>query len=101
MEAMLKAGHQVAHLDPIPIISAKRPSMAEYRKSAIYETKSSVIKSRRGNKNTLNRVGKCSREIDTALPGKHTRALYDTFKRREASELTQLRTIMTRLNKSI
>src|SRR5205814_9763122 len=43
-------------------------------------------------------VGKYSREMDTALPGKHTRTLYDTFKRREASVLAQLRTGMARLN---
>ena len=36
--------------------------------------------------------------MDTALPGKHTRTLYDSFKRREASVLAQLRTGMARLN---
>ena len=41
-------------------------------------------------------VGKYSRDIDTALPGKHTRILYDSLKRREASVLAQLR--MARLN---
>jgi hypothetical protein len=43
-------------------------------------------------------VGKYSKEMDTALPGKHTRTLYNTFKRREASVLAQLRTGMARLN---
>ena len=43
-------------------------------------------------------VGKYSRDIDTALPGKHTRILYDSLKRREASVLAQLRTGMARLN---
>jgi hypothetical protein len=43
-------------------------------------------------------IGRYSREIDTALPGKHTRILYDTLKRREASILAQLRTGMVRLN---
>jgi hypothetical protein len=43
-------------------------------------------------------VGRYSREIDTALPGKHTRTLYDAFKRREARILAQLRTGMARLN---
>ena len=43
-------------------------------------------------------VGKYSREMDTALPGKHTRTLYDGLKRREASLLAQLRTGMARLN---
>ena len=44
------------------------------------------------------RVGKYSREVDAALPGKHTRTLYDTLKRIEARTLAQLRTGMARLN---
>ena len=36
--------------------------------------------------------------IPTALPGKHTRRLYDSFKRGEANVLAQLRTGMIRLN---
>jgi hypothetical protein len=36
--------------------------------------------------------------MDIALPGKHTRKIYDHLKRREASVLAQLRTGMTRLN---
>ena len=43
-------------------------------------------------------VGKYSREMDTALPGKHTRALYDAFNRRELNVIAQLRTGMARLN---
>ena len=43
-------------------------------------------------------VGKYSKEMDTALPGKHTRTLYDGLKRREASVLAQLRTGIARLN---
>jgi hypothetical protein len=43
-------------------------------------------------------VGKYSREMDTALPGKHIRTLYDGLKRREASVLAQLRTGMARLD---
>jgi hypothetical protein len=43
-------------------------------------------------------VGKYSKEVDTALPGKHTRTLYDSLKRREASVLAQLRTGMASLN---
>jgi len=37
-------------------------------------------------------------EMDTALPGKHTRILYNTLKRKEANVLVQLRTGMARLN---
>jgi hypothetical protein len=43
-------------------------------------------------------VGKFSKGMDAALPGKHTRDLYDKLKRREAYVLAQLRTGMARLN---
>jgi ribonuclease HI len=44
------------------------------------------------------KVGKYSKMIDTALPGKYTRRLYDRLSRKEASVLAQLRTGMARLN---
>jgi len=37
-------------------------------------------------------------QVDAALPGKHTRKLYDQLTRKEASVLIQLRTGMARLN---
>lgn len=43
-------------------------------------------------------VGKFSKALDMALPGNHTRELYDKLKRREACVLAQLRTGMARLN---
>jgi ribonuclease HI len=43
-------------------------------------------------------VGKFSQALDAALPGKHTRDLYDKLKRKEACVLAQLRTGMVRLN---
>jgi hypothetical protein len=43
-------------------------------------------------------VGKYSKEVDTALPGQHTRRLYDKLNRPEANTLAQLRTGMARLN---
>ncbi|KMQ81479.1 hypothetical protein RF55_26204 [Lasius niger] len=43
-------------------------------------------------------VGKYSKRIDTALPGRHTRTLYDGLKRKEADVLVQLRTGMARIN---
>jgi hypothetical protein len=50
-------------------------------------------------KRTLpNNVGKHIKNIDTALPGKHVRKLYDMLKRPEASILAQLRTRMAKLN---
>jgi exonuclease III len=44
------------------------------------------------------KVGKHSKRVDTALPGKHTRRLYDELTWKEASVLAQLRTGMARLN---
>jgi ribonuclease HI len=44
------------------------------------------------------KTGKYSKTIDKALPGKHTRQLYDKLSRKEASVLAQLRTGMARLN---
>lgn len=43
-------------------------------------------------------VGKYSKRIDKAIPGKHTRALYDSLNRKESNVLAQLRTGMMRLN---
>ena len=66
-----------------------------------YQAKSttiSTISKQREKKALPKEVGKYSKELDIALPGKHTRGLYDAFKRREASILAQLRTGMARLN---
>lgn len=46
-------------------------------------------------------VRKHSKKIDTALPGKHTRELYDKRTWTEASILVQLRMDMSRLNESL
>ncbi|KAJ5365303.1 hypothetical protein N7517_008189 [Penicillium concentricum] len=43
-------------------------------------------------------VGRHSKRVDAALPGKHTRQLYDQLSWKEASVLAQLRTGMARLN---
>lgn len=44
-------------------------------------------------------VGGYSKRLDKALPGKHTRTLYDTLKRRESDILVQLRTGIARVNR--
>jgi hypothetical protein len=43
-------------------------------------------------------VGRQVKRVDAALPGKHTRQLYDRLSWKEASVLAQLRTGMARLN---
>jgi len=59
----------------------------------------SVARARRGTTRSLpDKVGKLSKRVDTALPGKHTRKLYDQLTWKEASVLAQLRTGMARLN---
>jgi hypothetical protein len=66
-----------------------------------YQAKSTVINDARAKRKITalpEDIGKYSREMDTALPGKHTRTLYDTLQRKEASVLAQLRTGMARLN---
>jgi hypothetical protein len=44
-------------------------------------------------------VGSYSKQLDKALPGKHTRTLYDALKRRESGILVQVRTGMARVNR--
>ena len=67
-----------------------------------YQAKSTTVNraraKQRGKETLPEGVGKYSRRMDTALPGKHTRLLYDSFKRLEACALAQLRTGMARLN---
>ena len=43
-------------------------------------------------------IGSYTQKLDTALPEPHTRTLYDSLRREEASILAQLRTGMARLN---
>jgi hypothetical protein len=71
------------------------PSSTGVSKSTILN----VAKAKRRIDKTLpNGVGKHLKKIDTALPGRHTRTLYDALGRREANMLAQLRTGMARLN---
>lgn len=45
-----------------------------------------------------NRVGATIKKIDTALPGKHTKGLYQLLSKADASALAQMRTGANRLN---
>ena len=58
----------------------------------IARTKLPVVDSLREN------IGRFSKRIDQALPGKHTKKMYDHLTRKEAGVLVQLRTGMARLN---
>jgi hypothetical protein len=43
-------------------------------------------------------IGKRSKDVDAALPGKHTKVVYNTLKKKETGTLAQLRTGMARIN---
>lgn len=67
-----------------------------------YNAKPTIINmakaKRQKDKTLLGGIGKHLKKIDTALPGRHTRTLYDALGRREANVLAQLPTGMARLN---
>jgi ribonuclease HI len=59
----------------------------------------SVARAKRGTTSSLpDKVGKFSKRVDTALPGKHTQQLYNQCTWKEATVLAQLRTGIARLN---
>src|SRR5438477_49296 len=64
-------------------------------RTTVFKDSLRVIKSHRS---FDTRFGRATREMDKALPGKHTRTLYDRLNREEASILSQLRTANCRLN---
>jgi hypothetical protein len=57
-----------------------------------------LLQSLRKKRELPNGTGKYTTGLDRALPGKHTKLLYDSFERMEAYILAQLRTGMARLN---
>jgi hypothetical protein len=67
-----------------------------------YSAKSTIINiaraERRKHRTLPEEVGKHFEKIDAAIPGRHTRKLYNAFGRKEACILAQLRTGMARLN---
>ena len=83
--------------------AAQQAAQPEFtQKEIIYAAKSTILstalKKQKQDKKLPEGIGKFSKEMDAALPGKHTRSLYDGLKRNEASILAQLRTGMARLN---
>ncbi len=60
--------------------------------------KNSIISEQQIQREIPKGVGEYSKKVDMALPGKHTRILYDNLKRNEARILAQLRTGMARIN---
>jgi ribonuclease HI len=65
----------------------------------VRSTTLNVARAERGTPRSLpEKIGKLSKKVDIALPGKHTRKLYDQLTQNEASVLAQLRTGIARLN---
>ncbi|KAJ5215353.1 uncharacterized protein N7498_001760 [Penicillium cinerascens] len=86
---------------------AKEPARAATQEDAILQgqvprMKSTTLKIARAqaipSSKLPENVGRHSRRVDTGLPRKHTRQLYDRLSWKEASVLAQLRTGMARLN---
>jgi hypothetical protein len=86
---------------------AKQKAKATTQRDATPQTqllcmRSTTLNIARSKQNTTRslpeKVGKHSKRIDTALPGKHTRQLYDHLSWKEASILAQLRTGIARVN---
>jgi ribonuclease HI len=79
---------------------ATRPgSVPPAQPPGMKSTMLTAARSKRGTTSGLpDNVGKHSKRVDMALPGKHTRRLYDELSWKEASVLAQLRTGMARLN---
>ena len=65
----------------------------------VRSTTLNVARAERGTTRSLpEKIGKLSKKVDIALPGKHTRKLYGQLTQKEASVLAQLRTGIARLN---
>ena len=79
---------------------ATRPEVQlQTQRPGMKSTTLTAARSKRGMTSYLpEKVGKHSKRVDIALPGKHKRKLYDKLSWKEASELAQLRTGMARLN---
>jgi ribonuclease HI len=82
--------------------AAKRAAMCETTDQRPYQARSTKLRLAKLAQQEVGDlpegIGKYSKRIDTALPGKHTRQLYDQLERRESDILVQLRTGMARLN---
>ena len=66
--------------------------------SRMKSTTLNIARAKRSTSRLPEDVGKHSKRVDTALPGKHTRQLYDRLSWKEASVLAQLRTGMAKIN---
>jgi hypothetical protein len=79
--------------------ATQQGAVPEAQTPRMRSTTLNIAWTKRGISNHLpDKVGAHSKRVDTALPGKHTRLLYEHLSRKEASVLAQLRTGMAKLN---
>ncbi|KAK9853412.1 hypothetical protein MYU51_006493 [Penicillium brevicompactum] len=79
--------------------STQEDALVQEHASRTKSTTLNLARSQAVPRNTLPaEVGKYAKRVDAALPGKHTRLLYDRLSWKEATVLAQLRTGMARLN---
>jgi hypothetical protein len=95
--------HEEIKLKKIAKEKAQKATGPEARlqtqRSGMKSTMLHAARAKRGTTRCLpEKVGVHSKKVDIALPGKHTRRLYDKLPWKEASVLAQLRTGMARLN---
>jgi hypothetical protein len=79
--------------------ATRQGAVPEAQTPRMQSTTLNLAWSKTGTSNHLpDKVGAHSKRVDTALPGKHTKLLYEHLSRKEAGILAQLRTGMARLN---
>lgn len=82
--------------------AARRSTESNSPTKRTFRAKSTTLNNARKKRQNVpklpEKVGAYSKKVDTALPGKHTRTLYDALSSKEAKVLVQLRTGMARLN---
>ncbi|KAJ5100792.1 hypothetical protein N7456_006844 [Penicillium angulare] len=80
-------------------VATQEDALLQERAPRMKSTTLNLARSQAVPRNTLPPdVGKHAKRVDAALPGKHTRLLYDQLSWKEATVLAQLRTGMARLN---
>ena len=79
--------------------ATQKDAAAQEQVPRMKSTTLNIARKRAGPSNgLLENTGRHAKRVDAALPGKHTRQLYDQLSWKEASVLAQLRTGMARLN---
>ena len=79
-------------------LSTRPNTMPQTQLPRMRSTTHNIARKQGTTKKVPEKVGNYSKRIDAALPGRHTRQLYDQLSRKESSVLAQLRTGMAQLN---